>query len=39
MVKVSRWMGHASMTTTDCVYSHLCTDHTEDLARLSRLAG
>jgi integrase len=39
MVKVSRWMGHASIVTTDSVYSHLFADHTEDLAKLSRLAG
>ena len=39
MVKVSRWMGHGSIVTTDSVYAHLFADHTDDLAKLARLAG
>jgi integrase len=33
--KVSRWMGHASVSTTDAVYTHLFhTDFDADMARL-----
>jgi integrase len=32
--EVSRWMGHASVTTTDSVYAHLCpSDYNEQIAR------
>jgi integrase len=37
--KVSRWMGHANVSTTDMVYTHLFTDHSTELAKLSKLAG
>jgi integrase len=33
--KVSRWMGHASISTTDAIYTHLFhTDFDADMARL-----
>lgn len=33
--KVSRWMGHANVSTTDAIYTHLFhTDHEADMARL-----
>jgi integrase len=33
--KVSRWMGHANVSTTDAIYTHLfATDHEADMARL-----
>ena len=33
--KVSRWMGHASVSTTDAIYTHLFqADHDADMARL-----
>jgi integrase len=37
--KVSRWMGHANISTTDMIYTHLFADNSEELAKLSRLAG
>jgi integrase len=36
--KVSRWMGHANVATTDMIYTHLFADNSEDLAKLTRLA-
>jgi integrase len=36
--KVSRWMGHANVATTDKTYTHLFADNSEDLAKLARLA-
>lgn len=33
--KVSRWMGHANVSTTDAIYTHLFhTDYDADMARL-----
>ncbi|MFI1950970.1 tyrosine-type recombinase/integrase [Streptomyces xinghaiensis] len=33
--KVSRWMGHASISTTDSIYTHLFhTDYVDDMARV-----
>lgn len=33
--KVSRWLGHASLATTDTIYSHLYpSDHADDVAAL-----
>jgi integrase len=37
--KVSRWMGHANVSTTDMIYTHLFADNDADLAKLTRLAG
>lgn len=35
--KVSRWMGHANISTTDGIYAHLyVTDHATDAARVMR---
>ena len=35
--KVSRWMGHASISTTDGIYAHLYeADHSHDAQRLAR---
>lgn len=32
--KVSRWMGHPNVSTTDAIYTHLfSTDHDIDMAR------
>jgi len=37
--KVSRWMGHASVNTTDGIYTHLFSgDHETDMDRLDALA-
>jgi integrase len=37
--KVSRWMGHASVSTTDSIYTHLFhTDFDADMARLDAYA-
>lgn len=36
--KVSRWMGHANISTTDGIYAHLyATDHGADAAKLATL--
>jgi integrase len=33
--EVSRWMGHASVSTTDTIYGHLCpTDYDDQIARI-----
>lgn len=33
--KVSRWMGHANVSTTDAVYTHLLKgDHSSDMQKL-----
>jgi integrase len=38
--KVSRWLGHANISTTDTIYAHLyATDHTADAARLGQWLG
>ena len=38
--KVSRWMGHADVSTTDAIYTHLFqTDHDADMARLDANVG
>lgn len=38
--KVSRWMGHASITTTDTIYSHLYpSDHSVETARMQAYLG
>ncbi|MEW2425019.1 tyrosine-type recombinase/integrase [Streptomyces nigra] len=38
--KVSRWMGHASINTTDSIYTHLFhTDYADDMARVDAFAA
>lgn len=38
--KVSRWMGHANISTTDSIYTHLFnTEHTEDMSRVDEWVG
>lgn len=38
--QVSRWLGHASVVTTDTIYSHLYpTDYAEHIARFERFAA
>lgn len=38
--KVSRWMGHASVNTTDSIYTHLFNgDHSSDMDKLDELAS
>ncbi|WP_405925719.1 tyrosine-type recombinase/integrase [Streptomyces sp. NBC_00035] len=38
--KVSRWMGHASINTTDSIYTHLFhSDYTDDMARVDAFAA
>jgi integrase len=38
--KVSRWMGHASINTTDAIYTHLfASDYTDDMARVDAFAA
>ena len=35
--KVSRWMGHANLATTDSIYAHLyVTDYNDDAARVGQ---
>jgi len=35
--KVSRWMGHANISTTDGIYAHLYkSDHNADAQRVQR---
>ncbi|MFC7924981.1 site-specific integrase [Microbacterium laevaniformans] len=38
--QVSRWLGHASVVTTDTIYSHLYpTDYAQHIARFERYAN
>ena len=38
--QVSRWLGHASVVTTDTIYSHLYpTDYAQHIARFERFAN
>ena len=38
--KVSRWMGHANISTTDSIYAHLyLTDHSSEAARVAEWLG
>lgn len=38
--KVSRWLGHASITTTDGIYAHLYpSDHSVETARMKAYLG
>lgn len=38
--KVSRWMGHANISTTDSIYAHLyLTDHSNESARVQEWLG
>jgi len=38
--KVSRWMGHANISTTDGIYAHLyLTDHSNESARVAEWLG
>lgn len=37
--QVSRWLGHASVVTTDTIYSHLYpTDYAQHIARFEKFA-
>jgi integrase len=38
--EVSRWMGHASVATTDGIYAHLCpSDYNEQIARFEAVVA
>ena len=38
--KVSRWMGHANINTTDSIYTHLFdTDHEDAIRAVDALSG
>jgi integrase len=38
--QVSRWLGHASVVTTDTIYSHLYpTDYSQHIARFEAYAA